>query len=123
MKGGVCAAVFLATLVICGAVLACGAAAQTHDPRAAKVDANGNCTEVLVAQEKPTVDPPTTQPPEPPQNPPVTEAKTETDRYTLSHERYEKAEAYSRAGYAAYFLWVCFGLSAARLVLRLCIVV
>jgi len=49
----------------------------------------------------------------PPQNPPVTEAKTETDRYTTLHERYEKAWRISRAGYAVYFLWVGLGLAAA----------
>jgi len=122
MKGSGCVGRFLATLVICCAVLACRAAAQTPDCCTTGVDANANCTGVLVAQEKPTVDPPTTQPPEPPQNPPVTEAKTETDRYTLSHERYEKAVAYSRAGYAIYFLWVGLGLAAAWLFLRLSMV-
>jgi len=122
MRGSGCTSRFLATLVICCAVLACRTAAQTHDSRATRVNAYEKCTEVLVAQEKPTVDPPTTQPPAPPQNPPVTEAKTETDRYTLSHERYEKAVAYSRAGYAVYFVWVGLGLAAAWLFLRLGIV-
>jgi STE24 endopeptidase len=93
-------------------------------PLAASVRADGTgthqrCHEVLVAQEKPTVDPPTTQSPEPAWNPPVTEAKTETERYTLSHERYEKAVAYSRAGYTLYFIWIGLGLVVAWLFLRL----
>lgn len=75
--------------------------------------------EVLVAQEKPTVNPPTTQPDEPATNPPVATANTETERYTLSHERYEKAVAYSRAGYTVYFIWIGLGLVAAWLFLQL----
>jgi Zn-dependent protease with chaperone function len=81
--------------------------------------AQQKCQEVLIAQEKPTVDPPTTQSPEPAWNPPVTEAKTETEQYTLSHERYEKAVAYSRAGYTLYFVWIGLGLVIAWLFLRL----
>ncbi|HWZ99770.1 MAG TPA: M48 family metallopeptidase [Candidatus Dormibacteraeota bacterium] len=77
------------------------------------------CREVLVAQEKPTVDPPTTKSPEPAWNPPVTEAKSETEQYTLSHERYEKAVAYSRAGYTLYFIWIALGIAIVWLFLRL----
>jgi STE24 endopeptidase len=53
----------------------------------------------------------------PPSQPPA-KASSETDRYTLSHERYEKAVAYSRAGYALYFLSVFVGLAALLLLLR-----
>lgn len=77
------------------------------------------CHEVLIAQEKPTVDPPTAQSPEPAWNPPVTAAKTETEQYTLSHERYEKAVAYSRAGYTLYFLLTLGGILIIWLFLRL----
>jgi STE24 endopeptidase len=76
------------------------------------------CHQVLVAQEKPTVNPPTTQSSEPASNPPVTQAKTETEQYTLSHERYEKAVAYSRAGYTLYFISIFLGLSIVWLFLR-----
>lgn len=55
-------------------------------------------------QDAPAITPPTPQQAEPPTNPPVSQAKTDTERYTLSHERYEKAVAYSRAGYTLYFL-------------------
>ncbi len=108
---------FLATLTVCCGVIAWPAMAPARgsSATATKVDSRAKCTEVLVAQETPTVDPRTTQPPERAQNPPVTEAKSETDQYTLSHERYEKAVAYSRAGYAVYFVWVGLGLAAAWL--------
>src|SRR5262249_2673674 len=84
----------------------------------ASKSSEGKCREVLVAQEKPTVDPPTPQNPEPPSNPPVSQARTETERYTLSHERYEKAVAYSRAGYTLYFLSAFIGFAVLLLVLR-----
>src|SRR5215467_9832875 len=58
------------------------------------------------AQETPTVRSTPPQQIEPPPSQPQTNASSETDRYTLSHERYEKAVAYSRAGYALYFLSV-----------------
>lgn len=74
---------------------------------------------ILIAQETPTVSPPTMQPSEPATNPPVANAKSETERYTLSHERYEKAVAYSRAGYAVYFIWILLGLIVAWMFLRL----
>src|SRR6476660_113946 len=76
----------------------------------------------ISAQEAPTVRTSTPQQAEPPASSQVTPSGTETDRYTLSHERYEKAVAYSRAGYAVYFLWVGLGLTAAWLILRLGIV-
>jgi STE24 endopeptidase len=44
-------------------------------------------------------------------------SQTETDQYRLSHERYEKAVSYSRAGYTLYFV-SCF-LSALALLLIL----
>lgn len=55
----------------------------------------------LQAQESPTVRTP------PPQQ--IDTPNPNADRYTLSHERYEKAVAYSRAGYALYFLSVFVG--------------
>lgn len=119
MEGSGCTCRFLVKLALACAILAHTGVVQAQDSRAAESDADAKCRKVLVAQEKPTVDPPTTQPSEPPQNPPVTEAKSETDQYTLSHERYEKAVAYSRAGYVVYFVWVSVGLVAAWLFLRL----
>src|SRR5215470_15573288 len=69
------------------------------------------------AQETPTVRTPPPQQIETPSTQPETTAK-ETDRYTLSHERYEKAIAYSRAGYALYFLSVLVGFAALLVFLR-----
>lgn len=42
-----------------------------------------------------------------------------TDKYTLSHERYEKAVAYSRAEYTLYFVSVLLSLLVLILILRL----
>ena len=44
--------------------------------------------------------------------------KQNTDRFRLSRERYEKAVAYSRAGYALYFVSVLWGIVALVVVLR-----
>ena len=71
----------------------------------------------LHAQESPTVRTPPPQQIEPPATQPPN-APTEVDRYTLSHDRYEKAVAYSRAGYALYFLSVFIGFAVLLLVLR-----
>jgi Zn-dependent protease with chaperone function len=62
-----------------------------------------------LAQESPTVRTPPPQQIEPPANAPDTCNGNEVDRYTLSHDRYEKAVAYSRAGYSLYFLSVFIG--------------
>src|SRR5437763_9539758 len=45
--------------------------------------------------------------------------QTKTEQYTLSHEKYEKAVAYSRAGYALYFLSYILGATLLFLILRL----
>jgi STE24 endopeptidase len=45
--------------------------------------------------------------------------QTKTEQYTLSHERYEKAVAYSRAGYTLYFLSYFLGGLFLFLILRL----
>jgi Zn-dependent protease with chaperone function len=71
------------------------------------------------APQMPPLTAPNPQQAEPPVNPPVTQAKSETERYTLSHERYEKAVAYSRAGYTLYFVAVFFDIAVLLLVLRL----
>lgn len=73
-------------------------------------------------QEAPTMR--TAPPPaaEPPSEAPATESKTEVERYTLSHDRYEKAVSYSRAGYALYFLSVFVTLATLFLALRLQVV-
>ena len=63
------------------------------------------------AQESPTVHTPPPQQIEPPGNTPPPNAPTEVERYTLSHDRYEKAVRYSRAGYALYFSSVFIGLA------------
>jgi len=102
---------FLMAALLCCLLLPVAAMAESG--------ASQKCPEILLAQEKPTVDPPTTQSPERASNPPVTEAKTETEQYTLSHERYEKAVAYSRTGYTLYFIWIGAGLAIIWLFLRL----
>jgi Zn-dependent protease with chaperone function len=58
----------------------------------------------------------------PSQNPPAetrTPEQTKTEQYTLSHERYEKAVAYSRAGYTLYFVSYFLGTLFLVLILRL----
>lgn len=45
--------------------------------------------------------------------------QTKTEQYTLSHEKYKKAVAYSRAGYTLYFLSYILGLTFLFLILRL----
>lgn len=49
-------------------------------------------------------------------------AQAKTEQYTLSHERYEKAVAYSRAGYTLYFVSFFFSVVALVLILRLGVV-
>jgi STE24 endopeptidase len=49
----------------------------------------------------------------------TTHSQKETDQYTLSHERYEKAVSYSRAGYTLYFLSNFLGALVLLLILRL----
>jgi STE24 endopeptidase len=46
-------------------------------------------------------------------------SQTETDQYRLSHERYEKAVSYSRAGYTLYFVSYFLSVVALLLILRL----
>jgi len=45
--------------------------------------------------------------------------QTRTEQYTLTHERYEKAVAYSRAGYTLYFVSYVLGFIFLFLILRL----
>jgi Zn-dependent protease with chaperone function len=49
----------------------------------------------------------------------TTTEQTKTEQYTLSHERYEKAVAYSRAGYTLYFVSYILGGIFLFLILRL----
>jgi Zn-dependent protease with chaperone function len=46
-------------------------------------------------------------------------SQTETDQYTLSHDRYEKAVSYSRVGYTLYFISYFLGAIVLLLLLRL----
>ncbi|HEX4546502.1 MAG TPA: M48 family metallopeptidase [Candidatus Acidoferrum sp.] len=48
-----------------------------------------------------------------------TPEQTKTEQYTLSHDRYEKAVAYSRAGYTLYFVSHFWGALVLMLLLRL----
>jgi STE24 endopeptidase len=50
---------------------------------------------------------------------PAAPQKTETEKYTLSQDRYEKAIAYSRAGYTLYFVMSFFDILVMILVLNL----
>src|SRR5579863_7262501 len=72
----------------------------------------------LVAQDTPTIRTPPPQQMEPPTETPVPAADNEIQRYTLSHERYQKAVAYSRAGYTLYFLSVFIGFAVLLVALR-----
>jgi Zn-dependent protease with chaperone function len=65
---------------------------------------------------------PSTQLPPREEIPPLatsTPEQTKTEQYTLSHEKYEKAVAYSRAGYTLYFLSYILGGIFLFLILRL----
>jgi Zn-dependent protease with chaperone function len=64
---------------------------------------------ILALQETPTVRTAPPQQMERPANQPEPPSSSETERYTLSHDRYEKAVAYSRAGYELYFSSVLIG--------------
>lgn len=59
--------------------------------------------------------------PSPTEIPPLVSSteQTKTEQYTLSHEKYEKAVAYSRAGYTLYFLYYILGGVFLFLILRL----
>ena len=70
------------------------------------------------AQESPTVRTPPPQQIEPPGNTPPPAAPTEVERYTLSHDRYEKALRYSRAGYTLYFASVFIGFAVLLVLLK-----
>jgi Zn-dependent protease with chaperone function len=50
---------------------------------------------------------------------PATPQKAETEKYTLSQDRYEKAIAYSRVGYTLYFAMTFFDILVMILVLKL----
>jgi STE24 endopeptidase len=69
-------------------------------------------------QETPTVRTPPPQQIEPPAKTVPSQAENKTDRYTLSHDRYQKAVAYSRAGYTLYFLSFFIGFAVLILALR-----
>src|SRR4029077_11699577 len=77
---------------------------------------------VFSAQETPTVRTPPPQQIEPPGDAPASTPGTENEQYTLSHDRYQKAVAYSRAGYTLYFLSVFIGLAVLLLALHFGIV-
>jgi STE24 endopeptidase len=62
--------------------------------------------------------PPSSSPQAPPAQLKIDE-QTTTEQYTLSHERYEKAVAYSRAGYTLYFVSYFVGGTILFLMLRL----
>jgi STE24 endopeptidase len=49
----------------------------------------------------------------------ISAERASTEQYTLSHERYEKAVAYSRAGYTLYFFSYFLGVIVLFLILRL----
>jgi STE24 endopeptidase len=69
-------------------------------------------------QETPTVRTPPPQQIEPPAKTLPPQPENETDRYTLSRDRYQKAVAYSRAGYTLYFLSFFIGFAVLVLALR-----
>ncbi len=60
-----------------------------------------------------------TNPPQAASSESKTPEQTKTEQYTLSHERYEKAVAYSRAGYTLYFVSFFVSVVFLLLILRL----
>jgi Zn-dependent protease with chaperone function len=74
--------------------------------------ANSPAAQSVAPQTNPQVNPSTSKPPQ-------TSEQTRTEQYTLSHERYEKAVAYSRAGYTLYFVSYVLGVLFLFLILRL----
>lgn len=82
----------------------------------AAVIARGSAKPVMQA----AVEAPQTQPlPQANSSPQKSSEQTKTEQYTLSHERYEKAVAYSRAGYTLYFVSYFLGAVFLLLILRL----
>jgi STE24 endopeptidase len=61
----------------------------------------------------------TQQPAPPKQNPPPPRSQNETEQFVLSHEKYQKAVSYSRAGYTLYFISYFLGTVVLVLILRL----
>jgi Zn-dependent protease with chaperone function len=53
------------------------------------------------------------------ENSPTPQNQNEADQYVLSHERYEKAVSYSRAGYLLYFVDYAISFAVLLLILRL----
>ena len=85
-------------------------------PRAAANPQASLPTQDGPAQSSPAQLPPSTE------IPPLvtgTPDQARTEQYTLSHEKYEKAVAYSRAGYTLYFLSYILGFIFLLLILRL----
>ncbi len=95
-------AVFATCLAGCTAL---GVSAQTNPPPAA--------SSAATLQQAPASAPSAEKPAAKP------EERKETQQYTLSHERYEKAVALSRAEYALYFVSFFYGLLILVLILRL----
>jgi len=85
-------------------------------PRAAANPQPSSATQDGATQSSPAQLPPSAE------LPPLvtgTPDQAKTEQYTLSHEKYEKAVAYSRAGYTLYFLSYILGFIFLLLILRL----
>jgi STE24 endopeptidase len=105
--------VFTRRFLVCAAVLVCFAApnfrAQTTSPQSANPRPQSNRQRAQQNETRPSENPPATP----------SHSQAETDQYLLSHDRYEKAVSYSRAGYTLYFLSYAVIISVLLLILRL----
>lgn len=103
---------FCSAVLWCGLFLDCAAANPVRATRAA-----GNAVDAQSNQERPSPSP--TPIPGLPKPERVEPQHGKTEQYTLSEDRYEKAVAYSRAGYTLYFLSYLVSITVLLLLLRL----
>lgn len=103
-----CASIHRLLCVLCGCLFLAGSG-----PAAAKILAQSNAV-TRPAQASLQADGSSQTPPGG-----KTREQTKTEQYTLSHDRYEKAVAYSRAGYTLYFVSYFLGTLVLILLLRL----
>jgi STE24 endopeptidase len=103
-----CASIHRSLGVLCGCLFL-----AVSGQAAAKMPAQSNPV-TQPAQASPQAEDSSQTPPEG-----KTPEQTKTEQYTLSHDRYEKAVAYSQAGYTLYFVSYFLGALVLILVLRL----
>jgi len=106
------------SLFLLAAMASCGFLAG--NAAGASVVPQGIGSEPLPLQTSPQPSvPPQTPIPGLPKSEPAEQQRGKTEQYTLSEDRYEKAVAYSRAGYTLYFVSYFVGIAVLFLLLRL----